>query len=184
MFCHAWLVLLCETLGGVGGGLVTLRSQTAAANFELVAWLPSEGAPSDRLIATAKVVEQDGQRIAVKQPTKDGGELVHAGYPIVFAQALRAVVALHLDPRPDGQLVSALRQLQWASSTMEVLFRRIEASQAPVPPVRLQAALETMAAIAGQEKFHGAAFALVSSLATRFEGDRVSVGFGTRETCA
>ena len=60
---------------------------------------------------------------------------------------------------------------------MEVLYNRGAASRAAVPQERLQAAVSLTATLAAEQRFHGAALALVTAMATRFECDRVSIGF-------
>jgi RND family efflux transporter MFP subunit len=60
---------------------------------------------------------------------------------------------------------------------MEVLFHRGKLAVDSGPMERLQAVGDMIATIVAQETFHGAAFAFVTALATRFSCDRVGLGF-------
>ncbi len=95
--------------------------------------------------------------------------------PIQAAGRTYAVVALDVDSRPEDEIREVVRQLQWGSAWMEVLFYRGQSSRSVRD--RLDVVVNMLAVLVGEEKFRGSATALVTALATRLDCDRVSVGF-------
>jgi RND family efflux transporter MFP subunit len=87
------------------------------------------------------------------------------------------VVALDIDARGEPALRDAMRQLQWGSAWMEVLYRRNVSSKDTAPVERLQTVATLLSEVTAPKSFHGAAVALVTAMATRFACDRVSIGF-------
>jgi len=132
------------------------------------------------LTATAEraLIERRGLLLE-RQPNGDGGvrERFDVAYPIEVAGHLHGVVVLDVAARPEAQLQAVLRQLQWGFAWLEVLFRREEAAKDAAIKERLQGVLDLTATALGQTRFYASATAFVTALATRFDCDRVSVGF-------
>jgi RND family efflux transporter MFP subunit len=172
-FCRAWLTLQCRMIAGVSGGVVVLGPPDGAS-YAPVAFWPDGQPPLGGLAEAAERALAERRGLVLKPAT---GEPYHVAYPIQVGGRLHGVVALDISPQPEVSLQAAMRQLQWGSAWLEVLFRRQEAAAAVAAPERLQAVLDLTAAIVEQDRFQGAAMALATALATRLDADRVSVGF-------
>jgi biotin carboxyl carrier protein len=134
------------------------------------------------LTATAERALVERRGLLVRQEangTPDGvaTERYDVAYPVEVSGKLYGVVVLDVSPRPEPQLQSALRSLQWGFAWLEAFFRREEAAKDAETKARLQGVLDLLATAVSQERFDGAASAFVTALATRLDCDRVSVGF-------
>jgi RND family efflux transporter MFP subunit len=119
----------------------------------------------------------------VKRELQDNGTShtrFDIAYPFQNNGKVYGVAALDLDARPTDALRDEMRKLRWASAWMDVLFNRGASAKASAPQERLQATISLVATMAAEERFHGAALALATALATRFRCDRVSIGFARR----
>jgi RND family efflux transporter MFP subunit len=70
-----------------------------------------------------------------------------------------------------------MRQLQWGSAWVEVLGHRGQSTTPDTSSLeRMQAVVTLLATVVSPKSFHGAAVALATALASRFDCDRVSIG--------
>jgi len=179
-FCTTWLTLQCRMISGVAGGVVLLGAPEENRPFAPVAFWPSKQQDLKHLadVAQRALTERRGlvlkRQLAENDPAKFRYDIA---YPLQISGKMRGVVALDVDPRPEEALRQVMRQLQWGSAWMEVLFHRSTVARSAAPQVRLEAIVNILATLVSHERFHGAAVALVTTLATRFECDRVSIGF-------
>jgi len=74
-----------------------------------------------------------------------------------------------------------MRQLHWGTAWLEVMLRRADALKAAETNERLQTVLDLVASAVEHERFQQAAMAFVTSVATKLECERVSLGFEHRK---
>ena len=183
-FCQSWLALQCRMISGVSGGLVLLGPPDRGPFSPAAVW-PDARQNLKYLTATAEraLVERRGLLLRHEPGGADGDpprERYDVAYPIEVAGRLHGVIVLDVVPRPEPQLQAVLRRLHWGSAWLEILFRREEAARESAVRGRLQTVLDLAATTVSSERFSGAAMAFVTSLATRLECDRVSLGFVRR----
>jgi len=179
-FCSSWLSLQCSQIDGVGGAVVLLGSPDEGRPFTPVAFWPDRQHDLKHLAAVAERALAERRGLILKRPSPNGngkGPRYDVAYPIQASRRLYGVVALDLDPRPEAELDVVMRQLQWGSSWLEVLYHRNSTVIKQAPAERLQAVVDVVATTVGQERFRGAAMAFVTTLATKLACDRVSLGF-------
>jgi len=180
-FCTSWLSLQCRMVAGVAGGVVLLGAPAEGRPYTPVAFWPDRQRNLKHLaeVAERALAERRGLILKRSDNGNGAGGRTHfdVAYPIQTHQRLYGVVALDIDPRPESELNEVMRQLQWGSAWLEVLHYRSGASRSAAPNERLQAVVDSMATIVGQEKFRGAATAFVTALASKLACDRVSLGF-------
>jgi hypothetical protein len=95
--------------------------------------------------------------------------------PVRLAGRLRGVLALEVTPRPEPELRSLLEQMRWGVGWLHACFQREGEQAEAAVKSRLEVVLGVMAATVEQERFHGAATAFATELATELGCDRVSV---------
>lgn len=180
-FCTAWLALQCSNIAGVTSGVVLLGSSGEASPYFLAASWPEGAADFKHLseVAERSLKEKRGLALKRQAQSSNGGRASYdLAYPVQVAGRVYGVVALDVDFGGDAALRDAMRQLQWGSAWMEVLCHRNLSSSTDTAPIeRLQAVANLLSQVTAPKKFHGAAVALATAMATRFECDRVSVGF-------
>lgn len=175
-YCRSWLTLQCRMIAGVSGGVVVLGTPDGKAYAPAAFW-PDGQQRSAGLAEAAERALAERRGLVFKPAT---GGPYHVAYPIQVGGRLNGVVALEISPQPEISLQAAMRQLQWGSAWLEILFRRQAAARELAAPERLQAVLELTATILDHERFQGAAMAFATALATRLDCDRVSVGLHKR----
>jgi RND family efflux transporter MFP subunit len=183
-FYRSWLALQCRLVRGVSAGVLVLGAPGKGPYAPAAFWPEQRGLPK-QLAEVAEKALADRRGLVVPHKTEtapDGAvrERFAVAYPLNAAGLLHGVVALDIAPRPERDLQAAMRQLQWGAAWVEALWLREEAARAGGSRERLQLALDLLAAVVSARRFHEAATAFVTALATELGCDRVSVGFFRR----
>ncbi len=181
VFYGGWLALQCRFVRNVSSAVLVLGPPEVGPFAPAATW-PEDHPVHQHLIEIANRALEERRGIVVPaevRETEGTPPRLRYGvaYPINVSGRRHGVVALEIAPRPERELQTALRQLQWGVSWVEILWLRQEASQSTAARDRLQAALNLTAAAASQDRFHGAATAFVTALATDLDCDRASLGF-------
>lgn len=180
-FCTSWLALQCRMIRGVGAGVVLLGAPEEDRPYVLAASWPEGPGDFKHLAEVAERALKERRGLALKRQSPDSGDTPRPrydiAYPVHVSGRVYGVVALDIESRPEDALREAMRQLQWGSAWMEVLCHRGLTSTNATPSEQLQTVVNLLATAVSPKSFHGAAVALVTSLATRFDCDRVSIGF-------
>lgn len=176
-------------IAGVGRGVVVAASPTTG-KFAPAAFWPDGSRAAAHLAEAAERALAERRGIVLK---RDGGadasaperERYDVAYPIQAGGRVHGVVALDIAPRPQPELEGVLRQLQWGAGWLEVLVHRLGAARLDPGSVeaskqRLRLVLDLVASALGHDRFHGAATAFATTLATRLGCDLVSLGFHAR----
>lgn len=180
-FCASWLLIQCETIGGVSDGVVLLQAP-GSNEFVPVAFYPD--APRDRthLAEVSERALKEGRGVVL--PREVAGPPANQppdqpryqlGYPIRMEGELRGAIGMEMDWRPEPQLQAAMRELQWGSGWLEVLLRR-HADPADAAQLRVKLALDLVATLLGQRSLRDSAAAFATEVATRLGCDRVALG--------
>ena len=177
-FCTAWLALQCSYIAGVASGVVLLGSAEEDRPYVLAASWPEGPGDFKHLAEVAERSLKEKRGLALKrQATGDTSRASYdLAYPVHVAGRLYGVVALDVESRGEASLRDAMRQLQWGSAWMEVLCHRNFSAKDTAPAERLQTVATLLSQVTRPKSFHGAAVALVTAMATRFECDRVTIG--------
>lgn len=179
----AWAELMLEDLAGVAGAgavaAVALRRDPDTGQVRRAGSAPRGRMPAPAVMQAAEAAMDRGAGVVRGDiPGGSGGRgCVQAAVPLsIDGTALGAVVA---EMRPDTRaaMQAGMRRLQWGAAW---LSDRLRAELAAAERDRFHAAahaLHAVAAVAEQDSFARAARAACTDLATRFDCDRVSLGF-------
>ena len=183
-YCQSWLALQCGMIPGVSTGVVVLK-MSEGNTFTPVAFWPDEPQDRRQLAEAAERVLLEGRGVVLRResPGIDNAPPhvhYHMAYPFQVAGRLQGITALDIAPRSAPQLQAVMRQLQWGSAWLEVLFLRQRQTLHTAPQEHGQAVLELLATLLDQTRFQAAATAFVTALTTRLACDRVSLGFVRR----
>ena len=97
--------------------------------------------------------------------------------PLRGAQGLRGMTAFLVDSGDDKAVAACREKLELTTSLLSLYEMRLTLQRRQGDLRRLQSAMEVLAALNEQERFHGMAMALCNDLASRWECDRVGLGF-------
>ena len=183
-FCQSWLALQCQILTDVRSSLVLLGTPDHGPFTPVAVW-PNAKHDVNHLTAAAERALTERRGLLIKgHPSREAeGPLAdtnQVAYPIDISDKLHGVVVLELGPRAKHELQNMLRQLHWGAAWLEVMLRRGEASKSSAANERLQTVLNMVASAVEHERFHPAAIAVVTQLATSLGCDRVSLGWVKR----
>lgn len=177
-FCRSWLLIQCHMIGGVSDGVVILL-KPGTSTFAPVAFFPENTNDRTRLAPISERALKEGRGII--QPQGEHQEADSAApryqlaYPVRVDGKLQGVIGVDIDWRPEARLQTAIRDLQWGSSWIEVLLRR-HADPAQADKQRLKLALDAVATLLEQPRFIDSATAFTTALAAQLGCDRVSLG--------
>jgi RND family efflux transporter MFP subunit len=180
-FCASWLAIQCRIISGVSVGVVLWKTPDSESFFPLAVW-PSAQVNMSSLTEAAQRAATERRGLVLKHNMNGhNGDSEVAGYdvayPVEVERRMHGVVVLNVTPRAESQLQAVLRQLQWGFAWLEVMVRGEDGRKGSAPTERLQAVVDIVATIVGQDRFRGAAVAFVTALATKLSCDRVSLGF-------
>jgi RND family efflux transporter MFP subunit len=182
VFCNAWLALHCRSIQGVTGGVVLLGSPEENRPFAPVAFWPDKRQNLRYLAQVAERALNERRGIMTRRQHENGSTHTRydIAYPFLKNGRVYGVVALDVDSQTPDAVMEDMRRLRWSSAWMEILYNRGASAKAAAPGERLQATVNLTATLAAEQRFHGAALALATAMATRFGCDRVSIGFKRR----
>jgi RND family efflux transporter MFP subunit len=175
-FCSGWLVIQCHAIGGVSDGVVVLKKPGTSA-FAPVAFYPDNAQRdrsqlaelSERALAEGRGVVQPREQPA-DSPARD--PRYQLAYPVRVDGEVRGVVGVEIDWRPEAQLQSVMRDLQWGAGWLEVLLRR-HADPKDSARTQLKLALDLVSTLLEQPGLKDGAAAFTTEMATRLGFDRV-----------
>lgn len=173
-----WLRLHCERTNAIQRALVVLRVDGESPLRPAAVW-PSAQSVTPDLRATCEAALAKATGVLRRAASGDDATVFMA-WPCIVDGAVRAVVACEIDNHDQPVLTATLRELQLSSGWLEAVLRRV-ASHAESERIEQAAeALDLMAGVLDEPRFEGAARALVTDLALRFDCDRVSLAMRRR----
>jgi RND family efflux transporter MFP subunit len=177
-FCGSWLLIQSHIIGGVSDGVVVLLKPGTAA-FAPVAFFPESPRDRAHLAQISERALKEGRGVVESLEAVEGAadreSRFQLAYPVRLDGKVHGVVGVDINWRPEAELQSAMRDLQWGSGWLEVLLRR-HADPLEAERVRLKLALDVVATLLEQPRFNDSATAFTTELATRLGCDRVSLG--------
>ena len=177
-FCVSWLAIQCQAIGGVIDGVVVLQRPGSQA-FAPVAFFPNVKRDRGHLAEVTERALKEGRGVINPgvQPGEDGEEEARCqlAYPVRVDGQLRGVVGMDLESRPESQLRTTMRDLQWGSGWLEVLLRRHSDPQ-EAARMRLKLALELISSLIEHKGLKEGASAFATELAAKLGCDRVTLG--------
>ena len=177
-FCNSWMLIQCQTIGGVSDGVVILL-KPGTSMFAPVAFYPESPDDRSHLAEISERALKDGQGVVqpVTEPGKGDGHATRyqLAYPVRLDGQIRGVVAMDIDGRPDASLQAAMRDLQWGSGWLEVFLRR-HADPVEATHVRMKLALDLVSTLLEQPGLKDGAAAFTTEIAARLGCDRVALG--------
>jgi RND family efflux transporter MFP subunit len=174
-YCSSWLALQCHAIGAVSDAVVVLQKPGTSVLVP-VAFFPDPPTDRGRLAQVTERALKEGQGVVLRlDAVNDDGQRCQLGHPVQLDGEVRGVVGLELEPRADGQVRTAMRELQWGSGWLEVLLRR-HADPQEAARLQLKLALDLVSALLEQEGLTDGGTAFVTELATRLGCDRAALG--------
>ena len=179
------LAVQCQ-IGAAEGGAI-LRPGPSGAPELLAAYPPlPQGATAPVWLARAaevfaEVAGAGGTAVkAVHGPEDLYGQAARLHLiliPLRAGEGVRGVAVFLVQTRDAAVLAAARERLELTISLLSLYEMRLALARRQADLRRLRAAMETLAVINEQDKFAGMAMALCNDLASRWQCDRVSLGF-------
>jgi multidrug efflux pump subunit AcrA (membrane-fusion protein) len=182
-FYRSWLAVQLRMIRGVLGGVVVLGPPDTGPYTPAAFWPEGQGVSqslagvADRALAERRGLVIPAEAGAGEDEEGAAGPRLCVAYPVHVSGRLHGVVALEIRSRPERELQTVLRHLQWGAAWIELLWLRGEGARLGATTERLQTVLDLAATALSHERFYGAATAFVTALATGLGCDRVSIGF-------
>lgn len=173
-----WAAAMASALDGAGlpaECVCVFLPDPASGRLLATASAPSERRPGVALIASAETAMAGTQ--AVMKPAAGGQKLSAIALPLVIDAKAVGVLGVEQISADQAGLRATLQQLQWGAAWMRDIARQAAAVTASGKYARAVEALNAIVVVAERRGFVTAATAAVTDLATRFDCDRVSLGF-------
>ena len=182
-FHRSWLALNCQQITHCTRGVLVLGTVDTGPFAPAAYWPEGQGGSGPlATLAEQALAARKGMVMKYELPGADAHHAARHGiaFPIQIDGHLYGVVAVEVLPRPQSELQTNMRQLQWSSGWLEAHMRRRQAEGDSIVRERLISALDLVASALEQENFALAAKNFVTELATQLHCERVSIGFTHR----
>ncbi len=179
--CNSWLGLLSGIIGGVNSSVVVL-GHSENGPFKPIAFWPTGKKNNSSLIKFTDLVLKEQKNIVIKNNSAGNGSppdnsFFQIASPVRIDGKLYGAVALEIIERPEHQLQTAMRHLIWGIAWLEKWVISKDSNKNRRINERLACAVDLVAHVLQEDRFHAAATSFVTLLATHLNCDRVSIGF-------
>ncbi len=181
-FCHSWLGLLSSIIGGISGSVVVL-GPSEKGPFRPISFWPADTKKSSLTTITNRVLKEQKSFATATKRTPDGksspiGKIIfQLASPVKIDEKLYGVVALEITERPQNEVQSAIRHIQWGIAWLEKWIINKDTNNNSKTNERLACAVDLVAHTLQEDGFQAAATSFVTLVATSLGCDRVSIGF-------
>lgn len=157
----------------------------ASGRLRVAAHWPENRLPGSALLVAAETTVEQGRGVVrgilPGGPSADdsaaGGGLVSIVTPLMVGGEALGAVGMEFRPAGHSAMVAAMRRLQWGAAWMRDILRTQCAEKDATRFSQAVNALHIVVGVAERRDFPTAARAAATDLATRFDCDRVSIGF-------
>ncbi|MFT5966291.1 MAG: RND family efflux transporter MFP subunit [Yoonia sp.] len=173
-----WTAAMASALDGAGmpaACVCVFLPDPASGRLHVAGTWPTERRAGTTLIAAAE--NAMGEKQAVLKPAAGVNKLSAIALPLVVDGATVGVVGVERLGKEPAELRAMLFQMQWGAAWMRDLARQAASITAQGKYARAVEALNAIVVVAERRGFVTAATAAVTDLATRFDCDRVAIGF-------
>jgi multidrug efflux pump subunit AcrA (membrane-fusion protein) len=177
-FGEAWLGLTCRMIPGATAALLLLLDDGKAGSPVLVAWPPGHRA-EPALMEAAQAALAAGR--GTVQPLPGPRSANRLAYPVQLGDTAIAAAAFEVSESSGQDIRQAMRQVQWASAWLRDYRRGRDQAAIRAVSRRMELALDLLAAVMEEPRFKSACRVTATELATRFDCERVSIGFRKRQ---
>ncbi len=185
VFLMNLLAVQCQLSSASAGAVLR---PAAAGGVEVLAVYPPqrEGAPAPPWLSHAAEAAPDvfEAGATVVRAIHDADDLYGAParrsvvmIPLRHAQGLRGMTAFLVDGGDDKAVAASREKLELTTSLLSLYEMRLTLQRRQSDLRRLRMAMEVLAALNEQDRFQGMAMALCNDLASRWQCERVGVGF-------
>ncbi len=144
-------------------------------------WPPNKRTQSSLAKITDRVLNEQKSIVIKIASGANGGPsekiFFQIASPVRIDGKLYGAVAMEVIDRPQHQLQTAMRHLQWGISWLEKWIISKDLHKVVNTNERLACAVDLVAHTLQEDRFQSAATSFVTLLATRLDCDRVSIGF-------
>lgn len=185
-FNQGWLQLQCRAISGAYAAVLAVRRSDkhnglVDAFAPAAIWPQSTGPDQQSLDQLSELIENviargEGLVAAHELQDADGREAYGIAYPVLLEQNIVAVVAVSMVVAEKTAIESAMQQLQWGSSWLQLGRLRNANSLQSVANQRMSASLDTLASVLIETDYSRAAMRFISELSIVLQCERVSLG--------
>lgn len=175
----AWVPLMHAQLDQAEGVAVFLKDPEGGRMRPVANW-PEARLPSGSLLSAAEGAIDNNRGVVRGGVGQNGtltGGLVAVATPLSVNGVVLGAVGAELLPATQTEMRDAMRQLQWGAAWMRDALRREAAEVEGQRYARAVQALNAVVGVAEQSDIATATRAAATDLATRFNCDRVAIGF-------
>ncbi len=180
-FCHNWLYLQSNIIGGVNSSVVVLGPPEKGP-FKSIAFFPSDQEKQNSFSSIINRALKEQREIVNR--SKSGGnksslekKFLQVALPIRIDGKLYGAVAMKITDRSQYHFQTGIHRLQNGIAWLEKLIINSESMKNREVNDRLACAVDLVAHTLQEDHFKAASTSFVTLLSTRLGCDRVSIGF-------
>jgi RND family efflux transporter MFP subunit len=179
-WANTWLELQCNMISTVSRGVVALGAPDRGPFRPVAFWPASSSTDNQDLLAVLDLAtfrrELVSQQNATAESANSSASLYIAN-PIMLKGQLVGAVAIEIDKPSSIQEQAVIQLLEWGATWLKLLLERDQSQKPKADNSQLGLILSLIVMALEHESFRAAATALATELATRFQCERVSIGF-------
>jgi hypothetical protein len=170
-----WLSILCSMIKGATRAVVFSAAQDTVSYTPTAFW-PKDNIDIKDFTPAVKATLLKKECVLLQQNTSDretGEPLDIIACPLFLDEQLHGVIVMQTSSSTHAKQQTAMEEVKRAAVWLEAIINQRTSTQKS----QLVTLVELVASCIEHERFEEAATDVVTDLATRFSGDRVSIGF-------
>jgi len=181
-WANTWLELQCNMISTVSHGVVALGAPDRGP-FRPVAFWPASSSSDNQDLLYVLELATSRRKLVSQQSTSaesaNSSASLYIANPIILKGQLVGAVAIEIDKPTKIHEQAVIQLLEWGASWLKLLLEREPSQKPKTDSSQLGLILSLIVMSLEHESFRAAATALATELATRFQCERVSIGFKT-----
>ena len=181
-WANAWLELQCNMISGVSRGVVALGAPDRGPFRPVAFWPASSSADGKDFLAILETATSQRELISRQQtdiPTANSSTPLYIANPILLKGQLVGAVAIEIAKPTALQEQAVIQLLKWGESWLKLLLERKPTQNPKTDNHEVGVILSLLVMAIEHQHFRAAATAIATDLASRFQCERVSIGFRT-----
>lgn len=176
----AWLEMQCSMISGISQGVIALGVPDRGPFRPVAFWPASSSLENPDLVLMIESATSDRELIiqeAVAEEAADSQPRLYIARPIFHKGKVVGAFAIEMDKPSQAQQQAIIQLLDWGETWLKLLLERTSQQQPGLDKSELGLVMSLIVISLEQEKFRAAATSIVTELASRYQCERVTIGF-------
>lgn len=176
----AWLEMQCSMISGISQGVIALGVPDRGPFRPVAFWPASSRLENPDLVLMIESATSKRELIvqeAAAEQSADSQPRLYIARPIFHKEKVVGAFAVEMDKPSQEQQQAIIQLLDWGETWLKLLLDRTSQQKPGLDKNELGLVMSLIVVSLEQEKFRAAATSIATELASRYQCERVTIGF-------